>query len=266
MGLTAEEQKAANELYEILRGPGADAAYDKLPDSMVGKILNADIARELSPRYQTIADRTLFTRATYDPARDYVFKRFGRELKKRNSGIAIILAGGAASGKTTSIKSILSVANLVFDSNCADLSKGKSLVDTAVKYNWIVLVVYIHRNFKVAVESMLKRAISTGRAIPLRCESGSDLATLHYNAQRTFVELDRIYADSERVRTIALRNPWTPDNPLVPTTISVKTLAIGGKRYYSTVEELYVIQDEVVKPFLAANQFTPELRREIGIA
>ena len=178
----------------------------------------------------------------------------------------IILAGGAASGKTTSIKRALARADLVFDSNCTDLGKGKNLVDSALKQGWIVFVVYIHRNFKVAVESMLKRALATGRAIPLRCESGSNLATLHYDAQKTFVELDRIYADSPLVRVVALRNPWTPDNPQAPTTISVKTLAIGGKRHYSAVEELYDIQDEVVKPFLDSGQFSPELKREIGYA
>ena len=249
----------------ILSDPHADVSYDKIPESMGGKILNADIARELSPSYRSVIERTLYTRATYDAAKNYVFDRFMRDLKK-TKGVVIILAGGAASGKTTSIKTILAFADLVFDSNCADLVKGKLLIDAAVKQGWFVLVVYIHRNFKVAVESMLKRAVSTGRAIPLRCVTGSNLATLHHNAQQTFVELDRIYADNKRVKLIALRNPWTPDSSTNPTTISVKTLAKGGKRHYSAIEELYVIQEEVVQRFLDSSQISQELKREIGYA
>ncbi len=206
MGLTEEEKQVAEELRKIFDEPDADAKYDKLPDSMGGKILNADIARELSPRYQSVSDRTRFTRATYEPARDYVYARFMRELKKKE-GLVIILAGGAASGKTTSIQGTLQGADLVFDSNCADISKAKRVIDAAVGHGWSVVVVYIHRNFRIAVESMLKRAILTGRSIPLRCEQGFNFAELHFHAQRTFVELDRVYSKSKSVRTIAFGIP-----------------------------------------------------------
>ena len=54
MGKTTEENRVAEELRLILSRPDADMAYDKLPDSVGGKILNADIARELSPNYQSI--------------------------------------------------------------------------------------------------------------------------------------------------------------------------------------------------------------------
>jgi len=67
MALSGEERGVADELRAILSADGADALYDAIPGSMGGKILNADLARELSPRYRTLADRIAFTPATYEP-------------------------------------------------------------------------------------------------------------------------------------------------------------------------------------------------------
>src|SRR4051812_2189787 len=120
MALTPEEQRVADELRAILTGPNADAAYDAVPGAMSGKILNADLARELSPRYKCVADRIAFTPATYEPARDYVYDRFMRSITPaKEARVAMLLAGGAASGKTTSIRRAVQAADLVFDSNCA---------------------------------------------------------------------------------------------------------------------------------------------------
>ena len=128
-----EGREIESELRRILERTDADAAYDALPGCMGGKILNADMARELSPRYKTIADRIAFTNATYAPARDYVFNRSMRTIKSSRGKLAMILAGGAASGKSTSVRGLLERADLVFDSNCAEFQtadKGSGVFDS----------------------------------------------------------------------------------------------------------------------------------------
>lgn len=267
MSLTPEEQEVADELRAILSAPGADAAYNAIPETVGGKILNADSARELSPRFRTVRDRTAFTVATYEPARDYVYDRYMRTVSASRRKRAVLLAGGAASGKSTSVKRAEGVAaDVIFDSNCAQFDKACRMIDAAVKRQWVVFVFYMHRNFRAAVAGMIDRAIKDGRYIALTGGNGQDLASLHFNAQRTFVQLAERYSDTENVEIDALRNPWTPDNHEDPTGISVKTLAPGGKRHYTSVEELYAIQCQVVQATLLEGKLPDHLRAALGLA
>jgi len=90
---------------------------------------------------------------------------------------------------------------------------------------------------------------------------------LHFNAQRTFVRLAEHYRGNDAVAISAIRNPWTPENPASPTGIALHTLAKGGKRHYTSVEELYAVQDQVLGNFLAhPSRLTEALQRALGIA
>lgn len=259
----------ARELEEILNRPDADTRYDALSGSFGGKVLNADLARELSPRYQRHADRILYTAATYSPCSTYVLKRLLRTLQSpfAKERLVLFLAGGAASGKTTAIgRNVIDAADIVFDSNLAQLPKAKLMIEAALTAGWVVFIIYVHRNFRVACESMLERAVQNGRHIPFRSAEAQDLASLHFNAQRTIVELDRIYADNDRVVVRAFRNPWTPERPLAATPISITTLAAGGKRHYTSIRELYEVQDALANIFRAQDRISTELARCLGIS
>lgn len=268
MGLSPGENEAQTELAGILSGPNADALYNELDGSLGGRVLNADLARNLSPHYQCRADRIAFTKATYPPCSNYVLQRFYRTVKNKEwrHKTVLFLAGGAASGKTTSIgKEVMSRFDLVFDSNMAGYEKARKMLDAATIQGWEVSLLYIHRNFRSAARDMLSRAVETGRYVPFTSPDGDDLASLHFNAQRTFAQLAAEYADNEKVIRAAVRNPWEPGNPQPISEIGISTPAAGGKRHYTEIQELYAVQQEILHHALVQQEFPDGLVQALGV-
>jgi hypothetical protein len=246
-----EELAVQWELADVLKGAAADSAYAALDGAFAGRLLNADLARELSPRYRSVADRLRFTRATYPSAAQYVLRRFHATIGMPGtpgSRSVLFLGGGAASGKTTSVgRDVILEYDLVFDSNLADVVKASTMIDEALRGGWFVSVRYIHRPFDLAVESMLQRARETGRYIPMG--HPSRFASLHFNAQRTVVALRDRYAAEPRVTVAAIANLWRPRTQLGPVPIAVEDLAPGGKFSYTSVEELHAVQSPILERF-----------------
>lgn len=180
----------------------ADKAYDSLGMTRGGKILSADAARELSPAYRNFDDRLDFTDATYGPASAYIIRRLYQTLDQStepDDRTLLVLAGGAASGKSTAIRSngITKAVNLVYDSNLAGLEAARCLLDYALETRWIVKVMFIHTPYSLSVERMLLRAMDNGRYIPLGL---TGLARLHAGARITYQTLLREYEGNEAVQ------------------------------------------------------------------
>ena len=250
-------------LRQLLSGSDADAKYDALPGSMGGKILNADLAREISPRYRTREDRLKFTHATYLPASEYVYQRYVRAVREGYK-LVVLLAGGAASGKTTSLSTLLENDDIsvIFDSNCASFVKAEKMIDDAIAANCAVLCIYMHRNFKAAVEAMIERAERDGRCIPLKSDNGQDLPTLHWRVQRAFLQLAHRFRGNKSVGFVCMRNGWSPESREKPRMIAMSSLDEGGKRSYSSTEELYAIQEDVLSQL--RDSISTDVRRAIG--
>jgi hypothetical protein len=247
MALSGQEVAVADELARVLARSTADLAYDQLPESYGGRLLNADVARELSRAYRSKFDRIAFTRCTYGPASAYVLGRYHRELARPGpvgQRAVLLLAGGAASGKTSSVgEQTIKDYDLVFDSNLADVAKAVSMIETAVSCGWVVDVSYIHRPYELALRSMVQRAIDTGRYIPVG--PPSKLARLHLGAQRTIVTLHSKFR-SDWVDIRAYANLWTPEHPVDAHPLEISELARGRQFHYDSLESLHDIESTIL--------------------
>ena len=154
----------------------ADPAYDALPETKGGKIINADLYRELHPCYAegSLADRQVLTRATTNPAKAGSQDRFARQLTAcaASAQLKVVLAGGSGAGKTTTLRQmpeLLSHADLIYDTT---LSRPEDLTFVLARAHAAQLkkpltIIYVHRPFADAVAGMIQRAKADGRYIPL---------------------------------------------------------------------------------------------------
>ena len=99
--------------------------------------------------YRNKYDRLAFTRCSYEPCAQYILERFRRVLRQPGqpgSRAALFLAGGAASGKTSSVGSNnIKRFDMVFDSNLASFDKAKMMISKCLEIGWSVDVLYVHR-------------------------------------------------------------------------------------------------------------------------
>ncbi len=182
--------------------------YAKLPDSQGGKVLNTDVARELSPDY--IADRTR-SAAVHEPSSAFIKRLYAEKLKEQPKGnelpMVLFTAGGTGAGKTTAIeglpamKSLADSAQLVYDTNMNKFDSAKQKIDQALEAGKSVQIVLVAREpVDALVNGALKRAerqradFGTGRTVPLE-----EHVKTHLGAIETAKKLAKEYADDPRV-------------------------------------------------------------------
>ena len=176
----------------------ADAAYNKIPESQGGKIVNTDLARELMPEYADKNTRAEYQSATSGPAREYARDRILRDLERtpeRADGEPrrlLVTAGGAGSGKTTTLKGMINAADLVFDSQLRSAERAAELIEAAKAKGWRVMVSYVGRPIREAVRGAVDRATTELRSV-------TDIAGKHAEARRAMVELAARYKDDPSV-------------------------------------------------------------------
>jgi len=254
--LTLEQQKVHEGLSRIVQDTSkADAAYDRLKDSLGGRVLNADTARELSPDYQTREDRLKNTPATYAAASVYVRDRFNRTIDKLaaegKTPHVLFLAGGASSGKSSTVNDhYLRAFDVVFDSNLARLDTAKEMIEKVLKAGGDARVLYVHRPYEKAVENMLRRGNDGGRTVPLGGDNGK-LAWLHKNAQDTFEKLVDHYADNESVSFRVFDNSGKiGESREISVKEFLRPVEKGGKYRYTSVHELTKADQPALDRFL----------------
>ncbi len=194
------ESKFANQLEADV--PAAMEQYAKLPESDNGKILNTDLARELSPDYR--ADRTR-SAAVHEPAswlvKEMYVKKLAEPLKPGEEPIVIMSAGGTGAGKTSGLEKlqaanpILDRAQIIYDTNMNGLDSSAKKIDQALAAGKNVAVVYTYRDpVKALVEGALPRAMKKGRTVPI-----DEHAKTHVGAASTVKALAERYKGDPRV-------------------------------------------------------------------
>lgn len=180
------------------------AEYAALPDSGGGKILNTDIARELSPDY--LADRTR-SAAVHEPASRTVKELYEQMLteppKAGEQPLVVLSAGGTGAGKTTGLQltGVDRVAQIVYDTNMNSMASSVKKIEQALAAGKGVQILY---TFRDPVESLtggaLPRAMrqekqfGTGRTVPIR-----EHAKTHIGASKVVRELAAKYKDNPNV-------------------------------------------------------------------
>ena len=189
--------------------------YNAIEDAHGGKVLNTDVARELSPDY--LKDRTK-SAAVHAPASYFIKKLYAQKLqesaKPGEAPLVLFTAGGTGAGKTTAIDTIPSMkalsdkAQIVYDTNMNTYPSAKQKVEQALTAGKDVHIVAVQRDpVDALVNGALPRAMrqeqefGSGRTVPL----GEHLKT-HVGVTPTLQRLADDYKDNPHVKIHAIDN------------------------------------------------------------
>jgi hypothetical protein len=201
--MTPEQRAAEARFTDELNGrtdAENDALYNALPDAQGGRVLSADIARELDANYKR--DSRTYSVSSYRPASAYINKRYQRELQKPASETPLVQfnAGGQGSGKTSTIGK---VGNwIVRDTTLQDYAAAARDIDAALNSGRMVTISYVHSPVEKAVENSFFRGRVPGKHV-VEIE---DLGRVHYRSQTTFLRLYEKYKDNKKVGFRVLDN------------------------------------------------------------
>jgi hypothetical protein len=183
-------------------GRDVDAAmreYAQVPESDGGRILNTDLARELSPDYR--ADRTR-SAAVHEPSSWLVKQMYERKLQEApgpgQDNVVLFTGGGTGSGKTTGLQIMGDAqarAQIVYDTNLNGLKSSVDKIDAALAAGKEVQIAYVWRDpVDALVNGALPRAERMGRTVPI-----DEHAKTHAEGSKTIKELATRYAGDDRV-------------------------------------------------------------------
>lgn len=191
----------------------AKARYAAHPETDGGKILNTDIARELSDDY--LKDRTQ-SAAVHEPASAFIKKLYAEKLTEKpaegEKPIVLLMSGGTGSGKTTAVRTLLgdemARAHIIYDTNSNKYSSAREKIDQALDAKHDVQVVHVQRDpVKALTEGALPWAMrqeqkfGTGRTVPL-----AEHLKTHIGSASVVQRLAKDFADYPRVDVMAVDN------------------------------------------------------------
>lgn len=253
-GKLAVDQRAVfDRLKAILSGEGADRKYNAIPESRKGKLISVDVARLVSPEFQTWDAKVRHTASTVNPAGAYAHDRLLRELVKPRTGTKrlVVTAGGAGSGKTSLLALTTDPvqADLIFDNQLRDFARAREILLTASKHGWETEFWYVHRPFADTVRAVIERSQRTGRWNLL-----ADLPRTHMEAQATIVRLRREFYETPGIKFRAQYNasatPHTPNaapQPARGSRVFFRDLKEGGVYHHKDEKALLAM----IPPILA---------------
>lgn len=226
--------------------PSLVQQYKTIKDSQGGKVLNTDVARELSEDY--LKNRTLSANV-HEPASSFI-KRYYSELLAQppaEGARVLFTGGGTGAGKTKSLKELLPKisreAEIVYDTNMNKFESATKKIDQALDAGRKVDLVYTYRDpVESLTQGSLTRAMGqvkefgTGRTVPLK-----EHIRTHIGARETIPKLMDKYKDNPNVRIAVIDNSLGKDNARISTLealpkIDTKSLE---KQLRSALEEEY---------------------------
>lgn len=193
----------------------SSADYAAIPETLGGKVLNTDIARELSPDY--LLDRTR-SAAVHEPASTFIKRLFAEKLAQEPGNgedkTVTFTAGGTGAGKTSGIEGVPELralrdqSHVVYDTNMNKFGSADAKIQQALGAGHKVNVVYTYRDpVEALVNGALPRAerqreqFGTGRTVPL-----AEHYKTHVGAYLTVRKLAEKYRDNPGVDIYALDN------------------------------------------------------------
>lgn len=215
-GLSPHHREVEGQLTRQLRNfQRAVADYTQLKDSKGGKILNTDVARELSRHY--LGDSTL-SAAVHEPASWFIKKLYTDELAQapREGELPLVLftAGGTGAGKTTAVdtipemKALSDQAQIIYDTNMNTYASAKNKVEQALDAGKQVHIAVIQRDpVDALVNGALPRAMrqekefGSGRTVPI-----VEHVKTHLGVTSTIKQLQKDYAGDSRVQFSLIDN------------------------------------------------------------
>lgn len=190
------EQRLATRVARDVEGSIAE--YAALDGADGGRILNTDLARELSPEYRL--DRTR-SAAVHEPASWLVKRMYERKLQEApgagQDDLVVFSAGGTGAGKSTGLQLDPSAARaqIIYDTNMNSLEGSITKIEQALAAGKLVNLTYTWRDpVDALVNGALPRAKRMGRTVPIH-----EHAKTHVGAAKVVKELAVRYANDPRV-------------------------------------------------------------------
>lgn len=193
----AEDPARARAAYEAIDGELSGSSEG-------GRIINTDLARELSPEYR--ADRSR-SADVHEASSAFVKQLYAEKLAEDPpAGLAkrvLFTAGGTGAGKSTGLKAIGGTdAGIIYDTNMNSLGSAIKKIDQALEAGWPVRILYTYRDpLEALVNGALPRAERMGRTVPLQVHMDT-----HIGARKVIDELADHYAGDDRVVLQAIDN------------------------------------------------------------
>jgi hypothetical protein len=218
-------------------------AYSKIPDTMGGKILSTDVARELSPDY--LKDRTL-SADTHEAASSFIKALYREKLAEPpgKNAVVVFTAGGTGAGKTSALIDSYGIqfADLVYDTNLNGSSSLKKIMQ-ALDSGRNVQVMYVYRDpvdamrhgALIRAEGQAKK-FGSGRTVPVSAH-----VETHVEVLGSVRGLIKHFAGDDRFSVKTFDNSFGKGNAREVDIDSVKDLQydVVNKDVIHTIEEAY---------------------------
>lgn len=219
----AGAQVKARALYQVAkRGEDLLAEYRR----RFGNVLNADNAAELFRDYSASLESRAKYRAAVHPAAQWVRDQlFSRALADPKVEKIAFTADGNGAGKTSAGLT----GDVVMDTTLSNPEHSARLIQQALDAGKRVLVAYTYRPIGEAMEGVLERARTEGRAVSI-----NTLIKTHEGAADTVSRLYDRYSDNPNVEFRFIDNSG-PESKL-------STIALTRKQNYGgSREQLHAI-------------------------
>lgn len=197
------ERKVAEHFNDSVREYGA------LEGAEGGRVLDTDLARELSPEYRADRSRASDVHHAASAFIDKLYDRLLAEPAKPGDEV-FFTAGGSGSGKSTArdIAKTASGADIVYDTTMSKLDSAISKIEKALKSGRNVTIAYVYRDPVEAFSAgVIPRAERVGRTVPISFHAQS-----HVGARDTIEKLAEKYKDDSRVNFILIDNSHGAQN------------------------------------------------------
>jgi hypothetical protein len=229
----------------------AVAEYATRPDSMGGKVLNTDIARELSPHY--MADRTQ-SASVHEPASAFIKELYAQKLAEPvpagEHAVVLFTAGGTGAGKSTGlslpeVSPTVASAHIIYDTNMNTFASADQKIAQAIAAGHDAAIVYVNRDpVDALVNGAIPRAMrqeqefGSGRTVPLE----EHLKT-HEGALTTVQAIAAKYGSTGRVSVVGVNNSLGKGNARVE--------PIGNFHHYNNINLIGELHEALDRSYAA---------------
>ena len=217
---------------------GASQEYSQLNGTKGGRVLDTDIARELSPEYKQ--DRTR-SAEVHEAASDFIQREYERRIATAEPGGEVVfMAGGGGSGKSSAeslLAPVLEGAHTVYDGTLSSYDKAERNIQMALDAGQLVNVAYVYREPEEAFRNgVLTRAMRKGRTVPIDA-----LVKGHAGSSETVRRLQEKFGDNPRFSIKAVDNSRGPGKAVVTDLASITPVIKSGlkERFENAARQEY---------------------------
>ena len=200
--------------------------YGELEGAEGGRVLDTDLARELSPEYRANRSRA---NDVHHAASAFIDKLYDLLLGQRGSGV-FFTAGGSGAGKSAAKGGAKGNFDIVYDTTMSKLDGATSKIEKALKSGREVHVSYVYRDpVEALINGVIPRAERSGRTVPISFHAES-----HAGARDTIEKLVEKYKDNPKVKFDFIDNSRGPNNHR-----QVNLKDLPGVQYEGLVDRLH---------------------------